>query len=90
MRNRVALQSARTRRRLVRISVVMTVVSTVLVAGARFAAAAAPDRVAAESASFEFGPVSIAAVVLGAGGLVVGLLRHRRREVQPRRGERAA
>jgi hypothetical protein len=68
----------------------MALVPAILVAGAQLASAAAPESVAAESATFEFGPVSIAAVVLGAGGLVIGLLRHRRREVEPRRGERAA
>ncbi len=108
MRNRVALKAARTRAavtsKLVRMSVtaalVPALVAAVLVAVAR--TASADERVAAESASVGLaGPVGIAAVVLGFGGLIIGLLRHRRRDasttvlpvvqppVEPRAGERA-
>ena len=88
--------------KLVRISVVMAVVPVVLMARAGFASASAGEPVAAESATFGVGgSVGIAAVVLGFGGLVAGLLRHRRREagmsvrsvrrpVESRQGERAA
>ena len=106
MRNRVALKAARTRAavmsKLVRVSVVMALVPVALVAAAHSASAASEQRVTADSASFGLlGPVGIAAVVLGFGGLVAGLLRHRRREagaamqvarrrVDPRGGDRAA
>jgi len=84
VRNRVALKAARMRAaamsKLVRLSVVLAVVPAVLVTGAQIAAA--DDRAAVDSASVGLaGPVGIAAVVLGFGGLVAGLLRHRRREV---------
>jgi len=86
VRNRVALKVARTRAavtsKLVRVSVVMALVPVVLVAGADLAAAEVSDDVAAESVSYGLaGPVGIAAVVVGFGGLILGLLRHRRREV---------
>ncbi|HEV7650067.1 MAG TPA: hypothetical protein VGP26_18120 [Actinophytocola sp.] len=76
----------------------MALVPVVLVAGADLASAAAAEKVAAESVSYGLaGPVGIAAVVVGFGGLIIGLLRHRRREVvavrravEPRPGERAA
>ena len=105
MRNRVALKVARARvavtSKLVRVSVVMALVPVVLVAGADLAGAATADateKVAAESVSYGLaGPVGIAAVVVGFGGLVLGLLRHRRREagavrraVERRAGEHAA
>jgi hypothetical protein len=114
VRNRVALKAARARAavtsKLVRMSVVMALVPALvgvaLTAMAQSAAAstvtAADESVAAEGASFGMaGPVGIAAVVVGFGGLIVGLLRHRRREaaaaiqvarqaVEQRAGERAA
>ncbi|MGH3875635.1 MAG: hypothetical protein ACRDSK_01210 [Actinophytocola sp.] len=90
-------------------SVVMTLVPALagvaLAAMAQSAAAstaAVDESVAAEGASFGFaGPVGIAAVVVGFGGLIIGLLRHRRRDaaaamrvarqaVEQRAGERAA
>ncbi len=107
MRNRVAPKAARTRAavtsKLVRMSVVLSLVPAlavaVLVTAAQPAAAAADGPVAAESVSYGLlGPVGIAAVVLGFGGLIVGLLRHRRRDggaglavrppVEPHAGER--
>ena len=102
MRDRVAPKVARTRAavtsKLVRISVVMVLVPLSLVAGADLAAAETADKVAAESVSYGLaGPVGIAAVVVGFGGLIAGLLRHRRREaiavrnaVERCAGERAA
>ena len=113
MRNRVALKAARTRAavtsKLVRMSVVVALVPALvgvaLAAMAQSAAAstaAADESVAAEGASFGLaGPVGIAAVAVGFGGLIIGLLRHRRREaaaaiqvarqsVEPRAGEHAA
>jgi hypothetical protein len=85
VRNRVALKVARTRAavtsKLVRVSVILALVPVVLVAGGGLAAAEATDDVAAESVSYGLaGPVGIAAVVVGFGGLILGLLRHRRRE----------
>jgi hypothetical protein len=104
VRNRVAPKAARTRAavtsKLVRMSVVMALVPVALVAAAQSASAQSGGRVAADSASFGLaGPVGIAAVVVGFGGLVVGLLRHRRREaaipvarqrIDSRGGDRAA
>ena len=109
MRNRVAPKAARTRAAvtstLVRMSIVMTLVPAfavaALVTAAQPAAAAADGQVAAQNVSYGLlGPVGIAAVVLGFGGLIVGLLRHRRRDagagvpvrppVEPHTGERAA
>lgn len=83
MRNRVArsdVRGQRTRlRRLVRTSVVLALVPAFLAALAGMATAA---PVAAESApSGMGGPFSIAAVVIGLGGLIAGLLRHRRRAI---------
>jgi hypothetical protein len=86
VRNQVAPKAARARAAvtstLVRLSVVMTLVpalaAAVLVTVAQ--PAAASEEVAVESGSSGLaGPVGIAAVVVGFGGLVVGLLRHRRR-----------
>jgi uncharacterized membrane protein len=69
--------------KLVSMSVIMALVPVVLVAVAGTASAAeeiGAEDVAAESVSYGLaGPVGIAAVVLGIGGLVTGLLRHRRR-----------
>ncbi len=109
MRNRVAPKAARTRAavtsKLVRMSVVMALVpalvAAALVTVAQPASAAAEEQVAAGSGAFGLaGPVGIAAVVLGFGGLVTGLLRHRRRDAgaamrvaqagEPHAGERAA
>lgn len=86
MRNRVALKVARGMRaqlrRLVRVSVVLALVPVALVAGTQVANASAADGVAADGLSFGIaGPVGIAAVVVGFGGLVTGLVRRRRREV---------
>jgi hypothetical protein len=83
--------------KLVRMSVVMALVPAVLV-GVAQSASAADGKIAAQSVSFGLGPVSIAAVAIGFGGLIVGLLRHRRREaaavvrppVEPRPGEHVA
>jgi hypothetical protein len=107
VRNRVAPKVARTRAAvtstLVRMSVVMTLVPALAVAvlvTVAQPAAAASEEVAVESGSSGLaGPVGIAAVAVGFGGLVVGLLRHRRRvagaavtvrpPVEQRTGERA-
>lgn len=75
MRNRVASASAG----LVRLSVVLTLVLVALVTGTAAASASTADGVAASSMQFPIGPVGVAAVVVGLGGLVTGLLRHRRR-----------
>lgn len=87
MRNRVAPTAARTAAVTSKLVLVMTLVpvltATALVTAAQSASAAvlADGGVAASSGSFGIlGPVGIGAVVLGFGGLVVGLLRHRRRE----------
>ncbi len=79
MRNRL-VRGQRTRlRRLVRTFVVLALVPAFLAALTGIASAA---PVAADSMpSGMGGPFSIAAVVLGLGGLIVGLLRHRRRAV---------
>jgi hypothetical protein len=85
--------------KLVRISVVMALVPVVLVTRAGLASASAGEPVAADSATVGVSSfVGIAAVVFGFGGLVVGLLRHRRREaavsvrqpVESRQSEHAA
>ncbi|MGH3761262.1 hypothetical protein [Actinophytocola sp.] len=61
-------------------ALVAALVAAVLVMAAR-PAWAADEQVAAETASVDLaGPVGIAAVALGFGGLVAGLLRHRRRD----------
>lgn len=83
MRNRVArsdVRGQRTRlRRLVRTCVVLAMVPAFLAALAGVATAA---PVAADSMpSGMGGPFSIAAVVIGLGGLIAGLLRHRRRAI---------
>jgi hypothetical protein len=57
----------------------LTLVPVVLVAGAVVANASTADGVAASNMQFPIGPVGVAAVVVGLGGLVTGLLRHRRR-----------
>lgn len=75
MRNRVALAVAG----LVRLSVVLTLVPVALVTGTVAANASTADGVAASNMQFPIGPVGVAAVVVGLGGLVTGLLRHRRR-----------
>jgi hypothetical protein len=59
--------------------VVFTLVPVALVAGAVAASASTADGVAASNMQFPIGPVGVAAVVVGLGGLVTGLLRHRRR-----------
>jgi hypothetical protein len=77
VRNRVASAVAG----LVRLSVVLTLVSVALVTGVSVASATTADGVAASNMQFPIGPVGVAAVVVGLGGLVTGLVRHRRREV---------
>jgi hypothetical protein len=59
--------------------VVFTLVPVALVTGAVAASASTADGVAASNMQFPIGPVGVAAVVVGLGGLVTGLLRHRRR-----------
>ncbi|HYQ67448.1 hypothetical protein [Actinophytocola sp.] len=51
--------------------------------GAVVASASTADGVAASNMQFPIGPVGVAAVVVGLGGLVTGLLRHRRRGLSP-------
>lgn len=80
MRNRVALAAAR----LVRLSVVLTLVPVALVTGAIAANASTADGVAASNMQFPIGPVGVAAVVVGLGGLVTGLVRHHRRGQAPK------
>lgn len=75
MRNRVVSAMAE----LVRVSVVLALIPVALVAGASAANASAADGVAASSMQFPVGPVGIAAIVVGLGGLVTGLVRHHRR-----------
>lgn len=75
MRNRVVLAVAK----LVRVSVVLALVPVALVTGAVVASASTADGVAASNMQFPIGPVGIAAVVVGLGGLVTGLVRHHRR-----------
>ncbi|MGB3439405.1 MAG: hypothetical protein WBA97_11700 [Actinophytocola sp.] len=75
MRNRVVLAVAR----LVRLSAVLAMVPVALVTSAVTASASAADGVAASTMQFPIGPVGIAAVVVGLGGLVTGLVRHHRR-----------
>ncbi|MCT2586115.1 hypothetical protein [Actinophytocola gossypii] len=84
MRDRVALTAARTAAVASRLVVVMVLVPVALAVTAQGASATAlaDDGVAQQTVSFGFfGPVGIAAVAIGAGGMVVGLLRHRRRVV---------
>lgn len=66
---------------LVRLSVVLTLVAVALVTGTMSASASTADGVAASSMQFPIGPVGVAVVVVGLGGLVTGLVRHRRREL---------
>jgi hypothetical protein len=80
VRNRVALAVAG----LVRLSVVLTLVPVALVTGAVVASASTADGVAATTMQFPIGPVGIAAVVVGLGGLVTGLVRHHRRAALPK------
>ena len=75
MRNRVVLAVAK----LVRVSVVLALVPVALVTSALAANASTADGVAASTMQFPIGPVGIAAVVVGLGGLVTGLVRHHRR-----------
>ncbi|GAB1508638.1 hypothetical protein JCM33774_06790 [Actinophytocola sp. KF-1] len=77
MRNRVVSAVVE----LVRVSVVLALVPVALVTGAAVASASTADGVAASSMQFPIGPVGIAAIVVGLGGLVTGLVRHRRRVV---------
>lgn len=85
MRNRVASAVAR----LVRLSVVLTLVPVALLTGAVAANASTADGVAASNMQFPIGPVGVAAVVVGLGGLVTGLVRHRRREATVQKQEPA-
>jgi hypothetical protein len=78
VRNRVALAVAG----LVRLSVVLTLVPVALVTGTVAASASTADGVAASSMQFPIGTVGLAAVVVGLGGLVTGLVRHHRRRGQ--------
>ena len=75
VRNRVVSAVAE----LVRASVVLALILVALVAGTSVANASAADGVAASSMQFPVGPVGIAAIVVGLGGLVTGLVRHHRR-----------
>jgi hypothetical protein len=77
VRNRVASAVAG----LVRLSVVLTLVPVALVTGVAAASASTADGVAASNMQFPIGPVGVAAIVVGLGGLVTGLVRHRRREI---------
>lgn len=93
MRDLVAMKDARLRGRmawLVRASLFLATVPMVLLALAQQASAApAADEVVTEQASFDsIGAVGVAAVVAGFGGLVVGLLRRRRRVLATRRAGR--
>jgi hypothetical protein len=63
--------------------VVLSLVPVALVTGAVAASASTADGVAASNMQFPIGPVGVAAVVVGLGGLVTGLLRHRRRGLSP-------
>ena len=83
MRNRVAGV-----RGLVRMCVVLVVAPAMVVMAGQVANASTADNVAVSSMPFPVGPVGIAFVVLGFGGLVLGLVRHRRRVVAPRVVER--
>ncbi|MFI7679672.1 hypothetical protein [Actinophytocola sp. NPDC049390] len=77
MRNRVVSTMVE----LVRVSVVLALVPVAMVTGAAVASASTADGVAASNMQFPIGPVGIAAIVVGLGGLVTGLVRHRRRVV---------
>lgn len=87
MRNRVTYQAARSARGVLRIRVVRTasvlaaLPVALLVAAAQTAAAEVTLAQGPAAADLSFGaagPVGIAAVVVGIGGLVAGLLRRRR------------
>lgn len=75
VRNRVVLAVAK----LVRVSVALALVAVALVTAATAASASTAEGVAASNMQFPIGPVGIAAVVVGLGGLVTGLVRHHRR-----------
>jgi hypothetical protein len=84
VRDRVASAAAR----LVRVSVVLALMPVALMTGAVAASATTADGVAASNMQFPIGPVGVAAIVVGLGGLVTGLLRHRRRGLTaPRKPE---
>jgi hypothetical protein len=51
-----------------------------LLTGVAAASASTADGVAASNMQFPIGPVGVAAIVVGLGGLVTGLVRHRRRQ----------
>lgn len=78
MRNRVAIAGVRG---LVRICVVLVLMPAALALAAQTANASTADGVSTASMPFPVGPVGIAVVVVGLGGLVTGLVRHRRREL---------
>jgi hypothetical protein len=67
--------------KLVRVSVVLALVPVAMVTAVATAGASTADDVAASNMQFPIGPVGVAAVVVGLGGLVTGLVRHRRREI---------
>jgi hypothetical protein len=69
--------------KLVRVSVVLALAVVALAATTLTASASTADGVAASNMQFPIGPVGIAAVVVGLGGLVTGLVRHHRREAAP-------
>ncbi|HEX6359132.1 hypothetical protein [Actinophytocola sp.] len=83
MRDRVASAAAR----LVRVCVVLALVPVMLLTGIAAASASTADGVAASNMQFPIGPVGVAAVVVGLGGLVTGLVRHRRRETAASKSE---
>jgi hypothetical protein len=89
VRNRVAMTDVRGSRRwlarLVRASVFLTAAAVALLGAAQPASAETAAETAADQMAFgALGPVGIAAVVVGFGGLVVGLLRRRRRTLAAR------
>jgi len=83
VRDRVAptvARAAAVTSKLVLVMVLVPVALAVTAQGASATTALADDDVAVRTVSFGFlGPVGIAAVALGAVGLVAGLLRHHRR-----------
>lgn len=86
MRNRVTCQAARSARaaavRVVRTASILAALPVVVLAAATQPAAAeatlAQGPAAAELSFGAAGPVGIAAVIIGIGGLIAGLLRRRR------------
>jgi hypothetical protein len=62
-----------------KVGVVFALVPVALLTGVVAASASTADGVAASSMPFPVGPVGVAAIVVGLGGLVTGLLRHHRR-----------